>query len=135
MHAWPLIVAVVVAIVIFLEFIPLSDQGLTIPTYFNLPGVHSLLIRSKFGSHYEIKQPSHTKPAIGHGGLREMRRTSEIQLPSTAVVPNLLPFFSNSVYSGFSNKSKGFYKNDVYGNLLGLLSGQFSDSVGLTPPL
>ncbi|KAF5758411.1 putative transcription factor C2H2 family [Helianthus annuus] len=34
---------------------------------------------------------------------------------SSAVVPDLFTFFSNSVYSGFSDKGKGFYK--VYGDV------------------
>ncbi|CAH1422419.1 unnamed protein product [Lactuca virosa] len=37
----------------------------------------------------------------------------------SAVVPDLLSFFSNSVYSGFSDKGKGFYKvyADVFDNI------------------
>lgn len=53
---------------------------------------------------------------------------------SSGFVPDLFPFFSSSVYSGYSDKGKGFYK--VYGDLFDkIYAGEFNFAKKLGLPL
>lgn len=54
---------------------------------------------------------------------------------SSNLVPDLFPFFSNSVFSGYTDSGKGFYK--VYGDLFGRIYGSelsFAKKLGLDLP-
>ncbi|KZV34689.1 dnaJsubfamily C member 21-like [Dorcoceras hygrometricum] len=61
--------------------------------------------------------------------------TSSSSKGSSDLVPDLFPFFSNSVYSGYTDSGKGFYK--VYGDLFERLYGSelgFAKKLGLDLP-
>lgn len=54
---------------------------------------------------------------------------------SSAFVPDLFSFFSNSVYSGYSDSGKGFYK--VYGDVFEKIYANelnFAKKLGIPPP-
>lgn len=61
--------------------------------------------------------------------------TSSASDGSSNLVPDLFPFFSNSVFSGYTDSGKGFYK--VYGDLFGRIYGSelsFAKKLGLDLP-
>ncbi|XP_073286732.1 DNAJ protein JJJ1 homolog, partial [Primulina huaijiensis] len=61
--------------------------------------------------------------------------TSSSSNGASNLVPDLFPFFSNSVYSGYTHSGKGFYK--VYGDLFERIYGSelgFAKKLGLDFP-